>query len=180
MKKIAILLKFYLALLISGFIIYSCCGEISEVLIVDGDELWFSLQEQTSGSVRADTISGPFRMHARYELLFVENFLGKGLITAAYGLSCEEDFQNAFIESSLTLACDQDIEYDGMTIPAGSDMMAIAELVPIIGQEDITISFPPEALSKIRFRNGPNTFTLGIETTDDLELECVGEVALDL
>jgi len=109
-----------------------------------------------------------FSISVNYELEFVDNYKLPSVMTSAYGFSCEDEFQNTLVESSLSLTCDKLIVNDGATLAAGDELKNLSDLVITVDGGSVFIFFSEETIIATEFTQGPNNFTLSIDTSDGL------------
>ncbi len=183
MKTLERALIVYISFLVFCFLIQSCCTDPDRFRIVDrGQMSFFVNQDGSAVSELTDTISGEFVMSVSFETELVETFNQFDMFSKAYAYSCDEEFENALDESTLTLRCSEDFVYNGATVNSNTNFLNLPELQPlIIGELGlITIPFNEDFMENVEFENGQTTFTLEIQTTDSLELSTASSVIIDL
>jgi len=182
LKKLITLSFFYLSLLSIAVVMHSCCRNPGTATIIGAEDIHFIQDVQLPASnVTTDTlVEAPFSMYVEAEVLYTATQRDYGLMSSAYGLSCEPDFVNTLQESSLILVCDQDFMFDGELIEAGSDRLGLLPGIRTsIDPQSIFVFMEISFMNLVTFENGPTTFRIKVKTTDDLELESVGTVVVD-
>lgn len=179
MKKIKSIFQFYLILMVSAIVFQSCCSE--NFRIIGNGELRIFDATALSG-VEADTIRGSFFMEVEFEREMVFNWKELSLMSTAYATSCEPNFENALVETTMTLSCSKSFVYDGQTIAANTDFSNIDELVVSVFADfgSISVLFDESFLGNVEFQNGEHVFTIAIETTDGLALESANAVVIEI
>ncbi|MFK7772182.1 MAG: hypothetical protein AB8F94_08580 [Saprospiraceae bacterium] len=169
MKNLQKAFLFYFSLLIISVIIQGCCTN-TYTIIGNGTLRAYSMEEEFTP---IDTISGAFILRNEYETRFsgLEDF---SLISSAMATSCAEDFTNKIETESVTITCNQDFIFDGITISAGADFSNLEELkmnFQQFGLNFLELHFQESFMSKAIFENQEYTFTVTSKTDNSLDLE---------
>ena len=181
MKKLSLILKFHFILLFSYVVIYSCCSEPTIVTIVGDGEMSFVTSQSTQALTTSDTLTGgTLSILANFELMYVENYDDLNLINVAYGTSCPEEFQNPIERSSIVFTCNNDIQIDQTVFKAGDNLNTISDLTVFSGEGSVEIFFNENLMSRTVFTNGPNTFTVSVQTSDGLDFESNGDLFINI
>ena len=84
------------------------------------------------------------------------------------------------IESSFAISCDKDFTFDGQVIAAGSEQFGTLDgLTKNISQTSLWVNLDQDFVDKAEFSDGETTFTITIETSDNILLESEGTVVMD-
>jgi len=155
MNKLKTLAFFYLFLFSISVILHSCCTDPEQVTLVAGGDITFRDQYVPISDVLTDVLIGqPFSMEASIELLFASNFISPAIMTSAYGLSCEREYQNSMLDDTLMLTCDSDFRYNGETIKAGQNFSDLNGVFVSIYTTSIFINVTQDFIDNVEFTNG--------------------------
>ena len=176
---------FYFCLFSLSVFLQSCCNELNQATITEGGDM-ILLQETTlpisanNPAVRDTIRKEPFTMSTEMDVLITYSSPVQGLLSSAYAVSCDDEFLNSMVESSFTLSCDQDFMFDGQLIEAGSDELGKLDgAITLISRQSILVSIEQAFIDKVEFTNGPTTFTMKIQTSDEVDIVSEGTVIID-
>lgn len=174
MKKYLRIMIILTVTFICSIFLESCCHESFQI-IGSGELKAYEIGQRTE----IDTISGEFLLVAKYQSKISSNFKQFRMFNSAYALSCEENFENSLVDSTLKLSADKEFIYNNETIPANSNFSSIAELDIHLSEYGYTqIFFQDKFLNNVEFQNTDYTFKIYIRTSDNLELE--NEITLEI
>lgn len=157
-------------------VVYSCCSDPVKVTMTGSQELKFVSQQNDVFSFQ-DTIKGEsFVISLPLVLELASHNFHNPLMNSAYALSCPEEPQNTMDERTFSLRCDQAISYDGEVIIADSDLSNNPDIEITIFEQDLTISFTDEFMSKSVFNLNEHTFTIDLLTSDGLDIGNSGTI----
>ncbi len=163
MKKIKHLILFYISLILFSLILKSCCGYSSKIV---GNGRMFITQVDNG---RSDTLRSEFRIQLFLERQISCNINNNGFINSANATSCSEIAENTLNRETLKLICENDFNYKGTIIKAGTNFANEENL--IIDFDDffglIEIQLSKEFLKDAKFSNGYHQFKVEIETSDN-------------
>ncbi len=182
-KNLNTFIKVYVSFILLSVVSYSCCPE--QIFQIQSFES-LKLLELNSHSSQDSAImlTDEFFLYAEFsDTKIASTNIHLDIITSAYATSCDNDtFLNQLNQESLIIRLDKDFIYDGNTITANSNLVEIAEIDTNIDffYDTISVNFLNEFLEKSQFENQEYTFTLSIETTDDLQFEKRITTTIDL
>ncbi|MEZ4888618.1 MAG: hypothetical protein R3E32_28090 [Chitinophagales bacterium] len=170
----------YLSLFFCCIFLHNCCTYTYQ--ITGGGEI--EVYNSRSSSVRkADTIKQDFILiltltYEQIRLGMQNNF---GIISNSFANSCGETYENKIVESSLILKCDKDFIYEGVSISANSNLTSLPNLeTRTFRWGGVTFYFMPEFIEKAQFQKGEHTFTIEVDTDDQLHFQNEVSVYVDL
>ncbi len=181
-KNFKTFIKLYTTFILLSAVSYSCCPEqIFQIQSFESLEL-FELNNQSSQD--SATITDEFTLYAKFsENNATAANINFNFITSAFATSCDNDtFLNQLNEGSLIISLDKDFIYDGNTITANSNLAEITEIANNIDffYDIISVNFLNKFLAKSQFEKQEYTFTLSIETSDNLQFEKQISTTIDL
>lgn len=180
MKNLSFLFKSYIFILFASLFIHSCCTQPDRATIIGAQDINFiSVQ---NGEVNNSGVIGSsrFNMFISLDLEFANHFIENPLINSAYGWSCEIEFLNSVEPTTIEVFCNREIEYNGSTIPAGTDFSNNPDLDISSFGEDVTIVVKDEFMDRSEFTNGFHEFTVNFRTNDGLELVSTGTINIQI
>lgn len=180
MKKLVFSIKFYFSILLVSFLLHSCCTGKNEAAIVGMQNMRFISTQNGDTSIRETLRGEEFTMFISLDLEFASLLIENPLMTSAYGVSCPIDFLNAINTNSVELLCNQDIEYDGSVISAGTNFKDNENISVDVFEEDMEFRFQNLFMSKAVFTNGMHTFTVRATTDDGVTFESMGSVDIQI
>lgn len=180
MTRTKTIIKFYFLFLLSSVLLHSCCSEPTRVTIVGTGELSFiGTDESPSGTGIIEEVgAGPFSIFVNFELEFASQFKPE-LMSSAYGFSCDEEFQNSLVKSSLSLTTDKDLIHDGEIRKAGSELKDLKGLIILVSSGEVVITFSHETRDVTEFASDTYTFSLSISTDDGLDMVSEGSLSFE-
>jgi len=173
-KNFKTFIRLYTSFILLSVINYSCCPEQIFQIRSFRSLTLFELNTQSSQDSAA-LITDEFVLQAEFsDISIASTYTSFNFITSAFATSCDNDtFLNRLNEESLIISLDKDFIYDGNTIAANSNLVEITEIADNIDifYDTVSVKFLNDFLNKSQFENQEYTFTLSIETTDDLQFE---------
>ncbi len=173
MKKLVLS---FILLLVLALTFESCCTDTFRIT-GEGEMYAYDMAYES-----LDSIEGEFILSVQYQTTVVGYFNDFSLIPSAYATTCEKNFENMLVESSLKLSTDKAFVFDNSTIEADTDFSFLDEIdVDIITDfGGVELTFTQDFIDKVNFQDTEMTFKIEIQTDDGLDLENEKTLLIDL
>lgn len=166
----------FLILFSLALVFESCC---TDTFRITGNGSLFAYD---SVYTNLDTIKGEFILTSQFETSVVANFNDFSLIPSAHATTCERNFENTLIESTLKLSTDKAFVFDNESIEADTDFSFLKEVTFNNGYDlgYIELTITQDFIDKVDFQHDEMTFKVEIQTDDGLDLANEITLSIDL
>ena len=168
-----------LSVTIGTFLLQSCCEQ--EYIITGPEELIVFLDNHKQVE-KTDTVKTPFDIQVYYKRELIGLIPSYSIIPSAYALTCEKEFKNCVLNSSIKLHCNRPFVYKNDSIFPSDNIVALEGFQLTHYNEFVShrFHFNQDFLSNANFETGSHTFILNSSTSDQVEIIDSIQVILDL